>query len=30
MICAQAIQHHLPVLSTDAKLDFFGIRRLKK
>jgi PIN domain nuclease of toxin-antitoxin system len=30
MISAQAIQHHLPVLSTDPKLDAFGIRRLKK
>ena len=29
MISAQAIQHHLPVLSTDPKLDAFGIRRLK-
>jgi PIN domain nuclease of toxin-antitoxin system len=29
MISAQAIQHHLPVLSTDAKLDAFGVRRLK-
>jgi PIN domain nuclease of toxin-antitoxin system len=29
MIAAQAIQHHLPVLSTDPKLDAFGIRRLK-
>ncbi len=30
MIAAQAIQNDLPVLSTDAKLDVFGIRRLKK
>lgn len=30
MIAAQAVQHHLPVLSTDPKLDAFGIRRLKK
>jgi PIN domain nuclease of toxin-antitoxin system len=30
MISAQAIQHHLPVLSTDPKLDAFGVRRLKK
>ena len=30
MISAQAIQHHLPVLSTDSKLDAFGVRRLKK
>jgi len=29
MICAQAIQHHLPILSTDPKLDAFGVRRLK-
>ena len=29
MISAQAIQHHLPVLSTDSKLEAFGIRRLK-
>jgi PIN domain nuclease of toxin-antitoxin system len=29
MISAQAIQHHLPVLSTDPKLDAFGIQRLK-
>jgi PIN domain nuclease of toxin-antitoxin system len=30
MISAQAIQHHLPVLSTDPKLDAFGVRRLKR
>ena len=30
MIAAQAIQHNLPVLSTDQKLDAFGIRRLKR
>ena len=30
MIAAQAIQHHLPVLSTDPKLEAFGVRRLKK
>jgi PIN domain nuclease of toxin-antitoxin system len=30
MISAQAIQHDLPVLSTDPKLDAFGVRRLKK
>ena len=30
MIAAQAIQNNLPVLSTDPKLDVFGIRRLKK
>jgi len=29
MICAQAIQHHLPILSTDPKLDAFCVRRLK-
>jgi PIN domain nuclease of toxin-antitoxin system len=29
MIAAQAIQHNLPILSTDAKLDAFGVRRLK-
>ena len=30
MIAAQAIQNDLPVLSTDSKLDVFGVRRLKK
>jgi len=30
MIAAHAIQHNLPVLSTDQKLDAFGIRRLKR
>jgi len=30
MIAAQAIQNNLPILSTDPKLDAFGIRRLKK
>lgn len=30
MISAQAIQHHLPVLSTDSKLDAFGVRRMKQ
>jgi PIN domain nuclease of toxin-antitoxin system len=30
MIAAQAIQNNLPVLSTDSKLDIFGVRRLKK
>jgi PIN domain nuclease of toxin-antitoxin system len=30
MISAQAIQHHLPVLSTDPRLEAFGVRRLKK
>ena len=29
MIAAQAIENHLPVLSTDSKLDAFGVRRLK-
>jgi PIN domain nuclease of toxin-antitoxin system len=30
MIAAHAIQHHLPILSTDVKLDVFGVRRLKR
>jgi PIN domain nuclease of toxin-antitoxin system len=30
MIAAQAIQNNLPVLSTDSRLDVFGVRRLKK
>ncbi|HUY95576.1 MAG TPA: type II toxin-antitoxin system VapC family toxin [Terracidiphilus sp.] len=30
MIAAQAIQNNLPVLSTDPKLDAFGVRRLQK
>ena len=30
MIAAQAIQHNLPLLSTDRRLDAFGIRRLRK
>ena len=30
MIAAQAIQNNLPILSTDPKLDAFGVRRLKK
>lgn len=30
MIAAQAIQYNLPILSTDPKLDAFGVRRLKK
>jgi PIN domain nuclease of toxin-antitoxin system len=30
MIAAQAIQNNLPVLSADARLDVFGVRRLKK
>lgn len=29
MIAAQAIHLNLPILSTDAKLDAFGVRRLK-
>jgi PIN domain nuclease of toxin-antitoxin system len=29
MIAAHAIHHNLPILSTDAKLDAFGVRRLK-
>ena len=29
MIAAQAIQHNLPILSTDSSLDAFGVRRLK-
>jgi PIN domain nuclease of toxin-antitoxin system len=29
MIAAQAIQNHLPLLSTDPKLDVFGVRRLR-
>jgi len=29
IIAAQAIQHHLPILSTDPKLDAFGVWRLK-
>ena len=29
MIAAHAIQHNLPILSTDDKLDGFGVRRLK-
>ena len=28
MISAQAIQHHLPVLSIDPRLEAFGVRRL--
>lgn len=30
MIAAQAIQYNLPLLSTDARLNVFGVRRLKK
>lgn len=30
MIAAHAIQYNLPLLSTDTKLDAFGVRRLKK
>ncbi|MGB6192955.1 MAG: type II toxin-antitoxin system VapC family toxin [Terracidiphilus sp.] len=30
MIAAQAIENDLPILSTDPKLDLFGIRRLKR
>jgi PIN domain nuclease of toxin-antitoxin system len=30
MIAAQAIQNNLPLLSTDPKLDVFGVPRLKK
>ncbi|HEV2135066.1 MAG TPA: type II toxin-antitoxin system VapC family toxin [Terracidiphilus sp.] len=30
MIAAQAIQNNLPLLSTDPRLDAFGVRRLKK
>lgn len=30
MIAAHAIQNNLPLLSTDARLDCFGLRRLKK
>ncbi len=30
MIAAQAIQNNLPLLSTDARLDAFGVRRLKR
>ena len=30
MIAAHAIQNNLPVLSRDARLDRFGVRRLKK
>jgi PIN domain nuclease of toxin-antitoxin system len=30
MIAAQAIQNNLPILSTDSRLDAFGVRRLKR
>jgi PIN domain nuclease of toxin-antitoxin system len=30
MIAGHAIQKNLPLLSTDVKLDAFGVRRLKK
>jgi PIN domain nuclease of toxin-antitoxin system len=30
MIAAHAIQYNLPLLSTDARLDAFGVLRLKK
>jgi PIN domain nuclease of toxin-antitoxin system len=30
MIAAQAIQNNLPLLTTDPRLDVFGIRRVKK
>jgi PIN domain nuclease of toxin-antitoxin system len=30
MIAAHAIQNNLPLLSTDPKLDGFGVRRLRK
>lgn len=30
MIAAQAIQNNLALLSTDSRLDAFGVRRLKK
>ena len=30
MIAAHAIQYNLPLLSTDTRLDAFGVRRLKK
>jgi predicted nucleic acid-binding protein len=29
MIAAHAIQHNLPILTTDDKLEAFGVRRLK-
>lgn len=30
MIAAHAIQYNLPLLSTDTRLDAFGVRRLKR
>ena len=30
MIAAHAIQHNLPLLTTDSRLEVFGVRRLKK
>jgi len=30
MIEAEVIQNSLPILSTDEKLDGFGVRRLKR
>lgn len=30
MIAAHAIQHNLPLLTTDTRLEVFGVRRLKK
>lgn len=30
MIAAQAIQNHLPILSTDTRLDAFGVRRVEE
>ena len=30
MIAAQAVQYNLPILSTDVRLNAFGVRRLKK
>jgi len=30
MIAAQAIQYNLPILSTEGRLDAFGVRRLKR
>lgn len=30
MIAAQAIQHNLPILTTNPRLEAFGVRRLKR
>jgi PIN domain nuclease of toxin-antitoxin system len=30
MIAAQAIQNNLPILSTDSRLDAFGVRLMKR